>query len=213
MRVILQRAFLCEPSFLCLPEHRERFTTAIPSDLVAYNREELDEKLNEIYTIQYDSMNDFKCKLDGVYHPLNDKITWLTKTLKQLSDNVIIILKRQTREIPVRNYMPLTSTDNRQIPSTDPDNSRLIDNNFSKSIDRRFMKLEDKLYSFEETLGHSYYTMSDGMDALSKRMDALQQEMETIQKQLDSQQKTPPPIYTPTPISVVYPQAPADEET
>ncbi|KAJ4894783.1 Uncharacterized protein Rs2_21577 [Raphanus sativus] len=109
--------------------------------------------------------------------------------------------------------MPSTSTDNRRIPSTDPDYSRSIDNNISKSIYRRFIRLEDNLYSFEETLGHSYYPMSDVMDALSKRMDALQQEMETIQKQLDSQQKTPPPIYTPTPISVVYPQAPADEQT
>ncbi|KAJ4885552.1 hypothetical protein Rs2_35645 [Raphanus sativus] len=36
-----------------------------------YSREEVDEKLNEIYTIQYDSMNDFKCKLDGVYHQVN----------------------------------------------------------------------------------------------------------------------------------------------
>ncbi|KAJ4885450.1 hypothetical protein Rs2_35543 [Raphanus sativus] len=184
-----------------------------PSDLVAYSREEMDEKLNEIYTIQYDSMNDFKCKLDSVYHPLNDKIIWLTKTLQQLSDNVIIILKRQTREIPARISMPSTSTNNRRIPSTDPDYSRSIDGNFSKSIDRRFMRLEDKLYSFEETLGHSYYPMSDDMDALSKRMYALQQEMEIIQKQLDSQQKTPPPIYTPTHISVVYPQAPADEQT
>ncbi|KAJ4874211.1 hypothetical protein Rs2_43947 [Raphanus sativus] len=85
IRDILQRASLREPSFICLPEHRERFTTPIPSDPVAYSREEVDKKLNEIYTIQYDSMNDFKCKLDSVYHPLNDKITGLTKTLKQLT--------------------------------------------------------------------------------------------------------------------------------
>ncbi|KAJ4901888.1 Uncharacterized protein Rs2_15839 [Raphanus sativus] len=88
-----------------------------------------------------------------------------------------------------------------------------IDSNKAKSIDRRFIRLEDKMYSFEDTLGHSYYPMSDDMDALSNRMDALQQEMETIQKQLDSQQTTHPPIYTTTPISVIYPQEPADEHT
>ncbi|KAJ4885465.1 hypothetical protein Rs2_35558 [Raphanus sativus] len=60
-----------------------------------------------------------------------------------------------------------------------------IDSTNTKSVDIRFMRLEDKLYCFEETLGHSYYPMSDDMAALSKRMDALQQEMEKIQKQLD----------------------------
>ncbi|KAJ4881519.1 hypothetical protein Rs2_38574 [Raphanus sativus] len=55
--------------------------------------------------------------------------------------------------------------------------------------------------------------MSNDMDALSNIMDSLQQDMETIRKQIDSQQTTPPPIYTPTPISVVYPQEPAAEHT
>ncbi|KAJ4876028.1 Uncharacterized protein Rs2_41046 [Raphanus sativus] len=87
-----------------------------------------------------------------------------------------------------------------------------IDGNQTKSIDRRFIRLEDKMYSLEETLCHSYYLMSDDMAALSNIIDALKQEMETIQKQIDSQQ-THPPIYTPTPISVVYPQEPTDEHT
>ncbi|KAJ4910387.1 hypothetical protein Rs2_05008 [Raphanus sativus] len=65
-----------------------------------YSREEIDEKLNEIYTIQEDSMNDFKCKLDGVYHPLNTRITWLTKTMEYLAGDVITILKRETRKSP-----------------------------------------------------------------------------------------------------------------
>ncbi|KAJ4917237.1 hypothetical protein Rs2_02787 [Raphanus sativus] len=42
---------------------RKKPMQATPSDPVTYSREELDEKLNEIYTIHYDSMNDFKCKL------------------------------------------------------------------------------------------------------------------------------------------------------
>ncbi|KAJ4881518.1 Uncharacterized protein Rs2_38573 [Raphanus sativus] len=118
IRDISQRASLREPSFICLPEHRERLTTPIPSDPVSYSKEEVDEKLNEIYTIQYDSMNDFKCKLDSVYHPLNDKITGLTKTLKQLLDKVIIILERQKRENPARISMPSTSTADKWIRST-----------------------------------------------------------------------------------------------
>ncbi|KAL0864478.1 hypothetical protein Bca101_043596 [Brassica carinata] len=39
IRDILQRASLCKPSFLCLPEHREGFTQATPSDPNPYSRE------------------------------------------------------------------------------------------------------------------------------------------------------------------------------
>ena len=60
IRDILQRASLEEPSFLCLPEHRERFTPATQADQDPYSRAEMDEKLNNVYTIQYDTMNDFK---------------------------------------------------------------------------------------------------------------------------------------------------------
>ncbi|KAL0802365.1 hypothetical protein Bca101_057541 [Brassica carinata] len=87
IRDILQRASLCKPSFICLPEHREGFIQATPSDPNPYSRAEMDEKLNDIYTVQYDSMNDIKCKLHSVYHPLNDKITWLTKTMETLADD------------------------------------------------------------------------------------------------------------------------------
>ncbi|KAG2303783.1 hypothetical protein Bca52824_032434 [Brassica carinata] len=67
----------------------EEFTQATPSDPNPYSRAEMDERLNDIYTVQYDSMNDFKCKLDSVYHPLNDKITWLTKTMEQLAASML----------------------------------------------------------------------------------------------------------------------------
>ncbi|KAJ4876027.1 Uncharacterized protein Rs2_41045 [Raphanus sativus] len=81
IRDILQRASLCEHS-----------------DPDPYSRAELDEKQNEIHTIQYDSMNNFKCKLDSVYHPLNDKITWLKTTMEYLADNINTILEQRTRE-------------------------------------------------------------------------------------------------------------------
>ncbi|KAL0886000.1 hypothetical protein Bca101_009983 [Brassica carinata] len=55
IRDILQRASLCKPSFLCLPEHREGFTQATPSDPNPYSRAEMDERLKDIYTVQYDS--------------------------------------------------------------------------------------------------------------------------------------------------------------
>ncbi|KAG2328262.1 hypothetical protein Bca52824_010990 [Brassica carinata] len=66
-------------------EHRERFTPATQADPNPYSKAEMDDKLNDIYTIQYDSMNDFKWKLDSVYHPLNDKIKYLTQTMENLA--------------------------------------------------------------------------------------------------------------------------------
>ncbi|KAG2323412.1 hypothetical protein Bca52824_016625 [Brassica carinata] len=69
----------------------------------------MDEKLNDIYTIQYDSMNDFKCKLDSVYHPLNEKITWLTKTMKELADDITIMRQQPRGPSAWKPWNPLTS--------------------------------------------------------------------------------------------------------
>ncbi|KAG2322942.1 hypothetical protein Bca4012_058402 [Brassica carinata] len=76
-------------------EHRERFTPATQADPDPYSRAEMDEKLNDIYTIQYDSMNDFKWKLDSVYHPFNDKITYLTQTMENLAEDVNTLRRRR----------------------------------------------------------------------------------------------------------------------
>ena len=187
------------------------FTQATPPDPDPYSRAEMDEKLNDIYTIQYDSMNDFKCKLDSVYHPLNDKITWLTKTIEHLADGVTTIMRQKIQGVSARkprkpstsNEFPhhtstddrlIPSTDDRLIPSTGAAYPRSIDTNIKQSINRRFTILEEKLYSFEERFGSSYYPMSDDKNALETRMDALQQEMDMIQNQLDFHLKTSPSI-------------------
>ncbi|KAG2311951.1 hypothetical protein Bca52824_023508 [Brassica carinata] len=83
-------------------EHREEFIQATPSDPNPYSRGEMDERFNDIYIVQYDSMNDFMCKLDSVYHPLNDKITWLTKTIEHLGDNVTTIVRQKTHGVSAR---------------------------------------------------------------------------------------------------------------
>ncbi|KAJ4876061.1 hypothetical protein Rs2_41079 [Raphanus sativus] len=74
-------------------EHREEFTKATPPD--PYSRADMEEKLKAIYNMQEDSLNDFKWKLDSIYHPLNDKITWLTASMESLTNH---IMKQKTRE-------------------------------------------------------------------------------------------------------------------
>ncbi|KAG2307241.1 hypothetical protein Bca52824_026989 [Brassica carinata] len=76
-----------------------RFTPATPADPDPYSRAEMDEKLNDINTIQYDSINDFKCKLDSVYHPLNDKIIHLTQTMENLADDVTTLMKHKQQGV------------------------------------------------------------------------------------------------------------------
>ncbi|KAJ4906327.1 hypothetical protein Rs2_09985 [Raphanus sativus] len=102
-----------------------------------YSREEIDEILTKAHITQIDSLNYFKWRIDSVYHSLNQKITWLTKNMEFLADDIKSIIQRQTRETPARNYMPSTSTDDRWIPSTDADYPRLIDRNFEQLDSRR----------------------------------------------------------------------------
>lgn len=86
IRVILERASLHEKSFICLPEHWGIFTQATPQD--PYSRAYMDNKLHGIYRFHEDSLNDFKWRLDSIYHPLNDSISWLTTCMEQMRHNI-----------------------------------------------------------------------------------------------------------------------------
>ncbi|KAJ4902004.1 hypothetical protein Rs2_15955 [Raphanus sativus] len=120
----------------------------------------MDNKLTKAHIMEVDSLNDFKWRLDSVYHPLNDKVTWLTKSMEFLADDINIIMKQKFYgETPAwKAWIPMPSTlaDDRWIPSTDmlcmpstdvPHNTS-TDTSFRKLIDICFTILEDKLHSF-----------------------------------------------------------------
>ncbi|KAG2322993.1 hypothetical protein Bca52824_016206 [Brassica carinata] len=119
----------------------------------------MDEKLKDIYTAQYDSMNDFKCRLDSVYHPLNGKITWLTKTMEcrrryhhNEAENTLGFSKDALKPSTSNDLPHHTSTDASLKPSPDAVHPRSIDNTIEQSNDIRFTRLEEKLYSLKKDL-------------------------------------------------------------
>ncbi|KAJ4901910.1 Uncharacterized protein Rs2_15861 [Raphanus sativus] len=85
----------------------------------------MDEILTKAHITQINSLNDFKWRIDSVYHPPNDKIEGLAANMEFLANNIKSIVQHTTTPtIP----MPSTSIDDRWKEST-------VDE-FSVSIDR-----------------------------------------------------------------------------
>ncbi|KAF3600916.1 hypothetical protein F2Q69_00037119 [Brassica cretica] len=120
-RRLLERASRDEPSYICLPEHANSFTQTklIPE---IYTKYEINEMFYGICGAQEKYEGDFQMKLDGVYHPLNDSIGWLTTCMEEMRQDIARI--QQATYVSYH-----TSIDRRQHAS--------IDNRLPTSIDQR----------------------------------------------------------------------------
>ncbi|KAG2330178.1 hypothetical protein Bca52824_001358 [Brassica carinata] len=178
-------------------EHRERFTPATQEDPDPYSRAEMDDKLNDIYTIHYDSMNDFKWKLDSVYHPLNDKIKYLTQTMENLPEDVNTLRRRIPQGAAAWKQWKLSTS--HEFPHHTSANERWTH--------RPTLILHRSIV----TKGNqSTYALPDWKR--KSRMDAFQQEMGTIQSQLDFHLKISPSTDMPTSTSIDPDQEPAEHQ-
>ncbi|WZY94349.1 hypothetical protein YC2023_066678 [Brassica napus] len=79
----------------------------------------------------------FQMKLDGVYYPLNDNISWLTTCMKEMKQDVAKIQHATDVARP-------PSIDTRQPPSIDKHHHTSIDNHMSASIDDSPPRLHKK---------------------------------------------------------------------
>ncbi|KAF2589145.1 hypothetical protein F2Q70_00038782, partial [Brassica cretica] len=87
IRNLLERASMDEPSYLCLPEHARSFTlTKLVQEI--YTQDEINEMLYGICGAQEKNEDDFQMKLDGVYYPLNDSISWLTTCMEEMRQDI-----------------------------------------------------------------------------------------------------------------------------
>ena len=72
-----------EHSYLCLPGHARLFTqTKLVPEI--YSKDEINEMLYGVCGAQGRNEDDFQIKLDGVYYPLNDNISWLTTCMEEM---------------------------------------------------------------------------------------------------------------------------------
>ncbi|KAF3534152.1 hypothetical protein DY000_02039936 [Brassica cretica] len=94
IRNILERASMDEHSYICLPKHEKSFiqTKLVPE---IYTKDEISEMLYGICGAQGKKEDDFQMKLDGVYYPLNDNISWLTTCLEEMRQDIARIQTEQ----------------------------------------------------------------------------------------------------------------------
>ncbi|KAF2618414.1 hypothetical protein F2Q68_00039186 [Brassica cretica] len=87
IRRLLERASRDEHSYICLPEHASSFTqTKLVPEI--YTNDEVNEMFYGIYGEQEKNKEDFQMKLDGVYYPLNDSISWLTTCMEEMRQDI-----------------------------------------------------------------------------------------------------------------------------
>ncbi|KAF2574384.1 hypothetical protein F2Q70_00004266 [Brassica cretica] len=116
-----------EHIYLCLPEHARSFiqTKLVPE---IYTKNEINEMLYGICGAQEKNEDDFQMKLDGVYYPLNDIISWFTTCMEEMRQDIANMqahraAKATTPESIDRNIP--TSVDRDLPKSIDDDPSQL----------------------------------------------------------------------------------------
>ncbi|KAF3585149.1 hypothetical protein F2Q69_00029888 [Brassica cretica] len=87
IRKLMERALIDEHSYICLPEHASSFTqTKLVPEI--YTKDEIDEMFYGDCGAQEKYEGDFQMKLDGVYYPLNDSISWLTTCMEEMRQDM-----------------------------------------------------------------------------------------------------------------------------
>ena len=87
IRRVLERASRDEPSYICLPEHANVLTqTKLVPEI--YTKDEINEMFYGVCGAQEKYEGDFHMKIDGVYHPLNDSIGWLTTCMEEIRQDI-----------------------------------------------------------------------------------------------------------------------------
>ncbi|KAF3513131.1 hypothetical protein F2Q69_00005725 [Brassica cretica] len=87
IRRLLERASRDEPNYICLPEHASSFTqTKLVPEI--YTKDEINEMFYGVCGEQEKNKGDFQMKLDGVYYPLNDSISWLTTCMEEMRQDI-----------------------------------------------------------------------------------------------------------------------------
>ncbi|KAF2547220.1 hypothetical protein F2Q70_00021878 [Brassica cretica] len=87
IRKLMERPSRDEHSYICLPEHASSFThTKLVLEI--YTKNEVNEMFYGVCGAQEKYEGDFQIKLDGVYHPLNDSIGWLTTCMEEMRQDI-----------------------------------------------------------------------------------------------------------------------------
>ncbi|WZZ77582.1 hypothetical protein YC2023_098154 [Brassica napus] len=87
IRRLLERASRDELSYICLPEHASSFTqTKLVQEI--YTKNEINEMFYGVCGEHENNKEAFQMKLDGVYYPMNDSISWLTNCMEEMKQDI-----------------------------------------------------------------------------------------------------------------------------
>ncbi|KAF3591913.1 hypothetical protein DY000_02021958 [Brassica cretica] len=199
IRRLLERASRDEPNYICLPEHASSFTqTKLVPEI--YTKDEINEMFYGVWGEQEKNKGDFQMKLDGVYYPLNDSISWLTTCMEKMRQDIARIQRATNVSRP-------TSIDRHQQASIDSLLPASIDNLLPASVDNNLphshtMKsqpdyhtraeidqLVEGIYRALETTEERldgrcydiYFPMNLSISALTSKIEAIQRELMEIQ--------------------------------
>ncbi|KAF2573527.1 hypothetical protein F2Q70_00002182 [Brassica cretica] len=107
---------------------RSRHTTQPSIDVDIYTKDKINEMFYGVCGEHERNKEAFQMKLDGVYNPLNDSISWLTTCIEEMKQNIARIQHATDVTRP-------PSIDSRLPPSIDRHHRTSIDNRLTASID------------------------------------------------------------------------------
>ncbi|KAF3583629.1 hypothetical protein F2Q69_00028874 [Brassica cretica] len=174
-----------------------RYTKLVPE---IYTKDEINKMFYGVCGEQEKNKEAFQMKLDGVYYPLNDSISWLTTCMEEMKQDIARIqhatdTSRHT-SIDRRHHASidnrlLTSIDNRIPASVDnipPHSSPMKspqDFHTREEIDQLVEGIYRALETTEERLDGRcddiYFPMDLSISALTSKNEAMQRELVEIQ--------------------------------
>ncbi|KAF3567405.1 hypothetical protein DY000_02017153 [Brassica cretica] len=171
IRRLLERASRDEPSYICLPEHASLFTqTKMVPEIDT--KDKINEMFYRVCGAQEKYEGDFQMKLDGLYHPLNDNIGWLTTCMEEMSRLPTSIDQRSP-----------ASVDN--SPPHSPPMKSQQDFHIREEIDQLVAEICRALDTTEERLDGRcddiYFPMDFSISALTSKIEAIEGELVEIQ--------------------------------
>ncbi|KAF3555169.1 hypothetical protein F2Q69_00012446 [Brassica cretica] len=199
IRRLLERASRDDPNYICLPEHASSFTqTKLVPEI--YTKDKINEMFYGDCGEQENNKEDFQMKLDRVYYPLNDSISWQTTCMEEMRQYIARIqhatdVSRPTmidrrRQASIDSHLP-ASIDNRLQASVDdnPPHSHMMkfqpDFHTKEEIDQLVEGIYRALKTTEEKLDRRcddiYFPMDLTTSVLTSKIEAIQGELVEIQ--------------------------------
>ena len=135
IRRLLERASIDEPSYICLPEHASSFTQTKLVPKIC-TKDEINEMFYGVCGEHDRNKEAFQMKLDVVYYPLNDSISWLTTCMEEIQQDIARIQNAiHGAQPPSIDGRKPQSIDSRKSPPLARRHHESIDNRLAASID------------------------------------------------------------------------------